>query len=152
MDEKKTVMRLVELFAPEDLLDSGFQQYLADHADVYFDDYSINELFDSLRQEIQSHYYNAYGDYQFLTDATHPMHLDITEKKIHFGKHVVPAYWYDESISKKELDETLLRYKRIWEKLDYGVMIYPLLQDWYPLSVWRRYYNDSFLTKELSRN
>ena len=39
MDENKTLMKLVELFAPENLGDSEFQQYLADQAETYFDDY-----------------------------------------------------------------------------------------------------------------
>ena len=64
-----------------------------------------------------------------------------------FGEYSVPAHWYKDGIQKKEIDDALLRYKRIWERTGYGEMIYPLLQDWHPLELWREKYSEPLLTR-----
>ena len=50
-------------------------------------------------------------------------------------------------MQKKEIDYILLRYKRIWEKTGYGEIVYPLLQDWHPLDIWREAYSEPLLVR-----
>lgn len=148
MNDKEIVLKLIEYFIPEASDDDElFMQYLIEHLDSYFG-YSFLEQFrDSLKWRVIDCVQKTREDYAFMTDTTHQVYLDSQKKEIHFGEYVLPAYWYKEEMPEKEVVETLLRYKHIWKKLDYGEIHFPLLEDWHSLSAWREQYSELLLCR-----
>ena len=112
-----------------------------------FDYDFIEELRDTLKWKVIERVDRARKDYTIMIDESHKFYLDTTAKEVHYGECVLPAYWYKDDISQKEMDETLLRYKLIWEKLNFGDIHYPLLEDWHPLSSWKEEYSKETLCK-----
>lgn len=147
MDDREFVLRLIHDFNPDVAGDEVFMQYLTEHMDTYFGDHFLNDLRNSIRWKIEECVEHAWEEYAFITDTDHPVYLDAQKKKIHFGKYVLPANCYREELTQKETDEITLRYKRIWKKLGYGKIRYPLLEDWRPLSVWKEHYSEQLLKK-----
>lgn len=147
MDDKEIVLKLIDYFIPEASDDEVFMQYLIERLDSYFDYSFLEQMRDSLKWRVIDCVQKTREDYAFMTDTTHHVYLDSQKKEIHFGEYVLPAYWYKEEMQKKEVEETLLRYKLIWKKLDYGEIHFPLLEDWRSLSAWREQYSEPLLCR-----
>ena len=147
MDDQEIIIRLIEYFAPDQVEDSSFMKYLTERLDSYFDYSFYREMEEKLKWKVDDSLQSARNDYDFMTESSHPVSVVPAEKIMRFGNYSVPAYWYKDGMSKKEIDDTLLRYKRIWENNGYDEMVYPLLQDWYPLHKWRDKYSEPLLAK-----
>ena len=137
MEEKELILQLVKYYAPKTYDDAAFMQYLSERIDSYFDYFFFRRMEETIKWKVDDCLQSARDDYVFMSDPSHPVSLVPEEKIMRFGKYMVPAYWYNDGMPKRDIDATFLRYKRIWEKTGYGEMVYPLLQDWYPLELWR---------------
>ncbi len=146
MEEKELILQLVKYYAPKTCDDAAFMQYLSERINSYFDYFFYREMEETIKWKVDDCLQSARDDYGFMSDPSHPVSLVPEEKIMRFGKYTVPAYWYKDGMKKTEIDDTFLRYKRIWEKTGYGEMVYPLLQDWYPLELWREKYSESLLS------
>ena len=147
MKEKELILQLLKYYAPEKCEDAAFMRYLTERIDTYFDYSFIREMEETLKWKVYDNLRNAQNDYEFMSDSAHPVLLVPEDKIMCFGEYSVPAYWYKDGMEQNEIDDTLLRYKRIWEHIGYGEMVYPLLQDWYRLELWREKYSEPFLTR-----
>ena len=147
MEEKELILQLVKYYAPKTCDDAAFMQYLTERIDSYFDYSFFRDLEEKIKWKVDDSLSSARNDYDFMSESSHPVSLVPEEKVMRFGEYSVPAHWYKDGIQKKEIDDTLLRYKRIWERTGYGEMFYPLLQDWYPLEPWREKYSEPLLTR-----
>ena len=147
MEEKELILQLVKYYAPKAYDDAVFMQYLTERIDTYFDYSFLREMEETLKWKVDDSLQSARNDYDFMSESSHTVSLVPEEKVMRFGEYSVPAHWYKDGIQKKEIDDALLRYKRIWERTGYGEMIYPLLQNWHPLELWREKYSESLLTR-----
>lgn len=147
MKETELILQLVKYFDPNTCDDSAFMQYMTERLDSYFDYSFYREMEETLKWKVNDSLQSARNDYDFMTESSHPVSVVQEEKTMRFGNYSVPAYWYKDGMPKKEIDDTLLRYKRIWENTGYDEMVYPLLQDWYPLHEWRDEYSEPLLAK-----
>ena len=146
MEEKELILQLVKYYAPKTYDDAAFMQYLSERIDSYFDYFFFRGMEETIKWKVDDCLQSARDDYVFMSDPSHPVSLVPEEKVMRFGKYTVPVYWYNDGMPKRDIDATFLRYKRIWEKTGYGEMVYPLLQDWYPLELWREEYSEPSLS------
>ena len=147
MEEKELILQLLKYYDPDACEDPAFMQYLTERIETYFDHSFFWELEETIKWKVEDSIQSARNDYEFISESSHSVTLIPDEKLMRFGDYNVPAYWYKGGMQKKDIDDELLRYKRIWEKNGYGEMAYPLLQDWYPIDIWRKYYSETFLTR-----
>lgn len=147
MEETELILQLLKFFAPDVYENPAFKQYLKERIESYFDYSFFREMEETLKWKVDDSLQKARNDYDFLTESSHPVSVEPAEKTMRFGEYTVPAYWYKDGMPKKEIDDTLLHYKRIWENTGYDEMVYPLLQDWYPLHEWRDEYSEPLLAK-----
>lgn len=147
MEETELMLQLVKYFDPDVYDDPAFMQYLMERLESYFDYSFFREMEETLKWKVEDNLQNAWNDYNFITESSHPVSVEPAEKTMCFGKYTVPAYWYKDGMPQKEIDETILRYKRIWENTGYDEMVYPLLQDWHSLKLWRENYSEPFLAR-----
>ena len=147
MEEKDLILQLVKYFDHKACDDAAFMQYLSERIESYFDYSFFRDLEEKIKWKVDDSLQSARNDYDFMSESSHPISLAPEEKVMRFGEYSVPAHWYKDGIQKKEIDDALLRYKRIWERTGYGEMIYPLLQDWHPLELWREKYSEPLLTR-----
>lgn len=147
MEETEGILQLVQAFDPEAYDDPVFMQYLKERMDSYFDYSFFREMEETLKWRVEEGLQSARNDYDFLAESSHPVSVEPAEKTMRFGEYTVPAYWYKDGMPRKEIEDTLLRCKRIWENTGFGEMAYPVLQDWHPLDRWREKYREPFLAR-----
>ena len=147
MEETELMLQLVKYFDPDVYDDPAFMQYLMERLESYFDYSFFREMEETLKWKVEDSVQNAWNDYNFITESSHPVSVEPAEKTMCFGKYTVPAYWYKDGMPRKEIEDTLLRCKRIWENTGFGEMAYPVLQDWHPLDRWREKYREPFLAR-----
>lgn len=147
MEETELILQLLKFFAPDVYENPAFMQYLKERIESYFDYSFFREMEETLKWKVDDSLQKARNDYDFMTESSHPVSVEPADNTMHFGEYTVPAYWYKDGMPQKEIDDIILRYKRIWEKSGFGEMIYPLIQDWHSLDLWKENYSEPFLAR-----
>lgn len=115
-------------------------EYIDKNYERYIEEDEINNIENKIRDLLYSVKVNAEFDYDY-----EKIHKDdiVTFKDgcMYFGETKLPAYWYKEDMTEKEIEDKCSEYQKVWWDLEYRKVTYPLLEEWHELSFWEKYFS-----------
>ena len=87
------------------------------------------------------------GDFEYqLEHENESLVLDQQNKQMLYNGTAVPAYWYNEDMTQKEIDDHLKEYRSLWADAQFEEITYPVLQG---MHVLRKLQKDGRITEKL---
>ena len=148
MDAKKKKMMEALVKYYTEVLDDDLRNYIMKNRDIYFTDEKLEEIEDKISYLFSDDLFDAETDFDYIKiHKNDTVTLNKRKKIMFFNEWAVPAYWYKPGMSKKQVEENISRYKRIWYDIGADEIHYPLLESWHSLKEWRGEFKDETLAQ-----